>query len=552
MKKMEMKTKEERAQLERASTRSPGLGPKLQTDSDVRQQYTFNGNVRRATSPLGESLLMEGGSPADLVDNNYLQQKLKYHRAVATQARGGHSPHLNPSPSSPDMLALMHPPAHVLPPHFYVPLIGYTQGQVQGSVGFILTVCNTMMGSTLLCLPYAFQIAGIGAGTLLTLIFGMIAYYTCALILKWGAQPQRFFEDFSDLCEDLLGRWARRVATATSVAILLGAMACYHVLMASMLQSVAEDIVAATGADPARIRFGSGNTEYALPAVLITSVCLVVMQIRDISTLAKLASYGVIALVYNVTLMVGAGIWNLIGLTAYSSNDFGNVKYFGNSGAQGKMVGMMGLSLFVHSVLLPLAANHEQIRDRPNVVKRDLGIAYSICTLVYIVVGAVPSMSFMLGHSIQPVYKHLNIEVLPQNALMAFPGDHMWAVIGKSLLVLQIGTVYPILGAVARKQFCVEYFQMQDPSARVTLLCNLVMAGMTTSTAALYPYPANVVGLVGAYTAVVYMLGLPIAVHLQAVKRAGNANICGAALHFLLFGGGSLMVMAQFFLTDAS
>ena len=39
----------------------------------------------------------------------------------------------------------------------------------------------------------------------------------------------RFFEDFSDLCEDLLGRWARHVATATSVAILLGAMACYHV-----------------------------------------------------------------------------------------------------------------------------------------------------------------------------------------------------------------------------------------------------------------------------------------------------------------------------------
>jgi len=124
-------------------------------------------------------------------------------------------------------------------------------------------------------------------------------------------------------------------------------------------------------------------------------------------------------------------------------------------------------------------------------------------------------------------------------------------VIGKSLLVLQIGTVYPILGAVTRKQFCVAYFNVAEPSARIMLLCNLAMAGMTLATAALYPYPANVVGLVGAYTAVVYMLGLPIAVHLQAVKRAGNATISGAVLHFLLFGGGSLMVLTQFFLTDA-
>jgi len=546
-----MKSERERVDLDRASTRSPGA-PKLQTETDVRQQYAFNGNMRRATSPLSDSLLGDGTSPADLVDNNYLQQKLKYHRAVATQARGGQSPHLNPSPSSPDMLALMHPPAHVLPPHFYVPLPFSTEGEVQGSIGFILTVCNTMMGSTLLCLPYAFQIAGIGAGTILTLIFGMMAYYTCALILKWGARPrQRFFEDFSDLCEDLLGRWARHVATATSVAILLGAMACYHVLMASMLQSVAEDLVAAAGKDPSKIRFGNANTEYALPALLTTSVLLVVMQIRDMSKLAKLASYGVIALVYNVTLMVGTGVWNIFGLAAYPSTDLGHVKFFGTAGGQGKMVGMMGLSLFVHSVLLPLAANHEHINLRPNVVKRDLGIAYGICVLMYIAVGLVPAASFMLGRSIQPVYKHLNIDVLPQNALMAYPGDHTWAVVGKSLLVLQIGTVYPILGAVTRKQFCVACFNQQDPSSRFTLFCNIVMAGMTTATAALYPYPANVVGFVGAYTAVVYMLGLPIAVHLSAVKRDGRATLCGALLHFLLFAGGSLMVMTQFFLTDA-
>ena len=58
----------------------------------------------------------------------------------------------------------------------------------------------------------------------------------------------------------------------------------------------------------------------------------------------------------------------------------------------------------------------------------------------------------------------------------------------------------------------------------------------------------NVVEVVGAYTAVVYMLGLPIAVHLKAVRSNHGRNLTTVALHGLLFVVGSVLALTQFFL----
>lgn len=76
------------------------------------------------------------------------------------------------------------------------------------------------------------------------------------------------------------------------------------------------------------------------------------------------------------------------------------------------------------------------------------------------------------------------------------------------------------------------------------------MVSLTGAVAAFYPYPCNVVEVVGAYTAVVYMLGLPIAVHLKAVRESGERSRTTVALHGLLFLVGSVVVLTQFFLED--
>ena len=78
--------------------------------------------------------------------------------------------------------------------------------------------------------------------------------------------------------------------------------------MASMLQSVAEDLVHAAGGNPRAIEFGGPGFEFAVPALLAALAVLAVMlAIRDLAALARIAGCGVVAMIFNVLLLVGSG-----------------------------------------------------------------------------------------------------------------------------------------------------------------------------------------------------------------------------------------------------
>lgn len=62
-------------------------------------------------------------------------------------------------------------------------------GHKVSSVGIIFTLWNTMMGSTLLVMPYTFQQAGWLLALVLSMVCAVIAQFTCGLILTYDALP---------------------------------------------------------------------------------------------------------------------------------------------------------------------------------------------------------------------------------------------------------------------------------------------------------------------------------------------------------------------------
>ena len=62
---------------------------------------------------------------------------------------------------------------------------GHDAGE-QSSLVTILSVWNTMMGSSVLAMPWAIQQAGFGLGLGLMLFMCTLAYYTCRIILASG------------------------------------------------------------------------------------------------------------------------------------------------------------------------------------------------------------------------------------------------------------------------------------------------------------------------------------------------------------------------------
>ncbi|CAL1291015.1 unnamed protein product [Larinioides sclopetarius] len=127
-------------------------------------------------------------------------------------------------------------PDHVVPHTFLFPLSSLLAGK-QGSVVAVFTIWNTMMGSSLLSMPWAIQEAGFAAGLIILFVMGILCFYTAYRIvnLRTLAELPSSAVEFPDLCRLLLGPWAEWIATFFSLIPLLGGAIVYWVLMSNFL-----------------------------------------------------------------------------------------------------------------------------------------------------------------------------------------------------------------------------------------------------------------------------------------------------------------------------
>jgi len=420
-------------------------------------------------------------------------------------------------------------------------------GGDQSSLGFICTVCSTMMGSTLMTLPWAFENAGLVAALIMITVVGVVSYYTCFIILKWGSYPNGRAQDFSALCSRHVGPWAGNMANLTSIAVCVGVLAVYHVLMASCLNNVTKSIGELAGVNVTFLCCGTGNFRYLVSAAVVALLVLPMLLFVPFAGLMRVGSYGSVSVLYNAGFIVSSALYNWPSAAERSGRkvrEAGDLKDFG------VFFGTLGLSLFIHNLLLQMARSHSCSLTKPSVVKRDIGIAYALAMVFYIAVGAVPAVAYELGSSQYKflVENHGQLE-LPQNILLSYSHDSWGAIIGQLLLMLQILVVYPIIGTLVRRQYFKFTTGNDNWGGRSTAsLFIVVLVSFTTLVAAVYPKPGNVVGYVGVYTAIVYMLGLPILVHIKA-KQAENpdkSSSVSTVLHALIFTVMSLAFLLQF------
>jgi len=170
--------------------------------------------------------------------------------------------------------------------------------------------------------------------------------------------------------------------------------------------------------------------------------------------------------------------------------------------------------------------------SKPSVVKRDVAISYVLAVIFYVAVGAVPAVAFQLGGQQYPNAKG---GMLPQNILLAYNHSSWGAIIGRTALVLQIFIVYPLLATVIRGQFYSSLMGTAWPGWKLSISFTLGLVIFTTLISSVYPKPGSVVGYVGVYTAIIYMLALPFSVHLKARKAANRATLRSTVGHCVIF-----------------
>uniref|UniRef100_A0A4W3K8G2 Neutral amino acid transporter 9 n=1 Tax=Callorhinchus milii TaxID=7868 RepID=A0A4W3K8G2_CALMI len=393
------------------------------------------------------------------------------------------------------------PPKHVIPPseeiYVYSPLGRAMQLEssldgvgTNSSMVTIFAIWNTMMGTSILSIPWAMKQAGFTLGIILIILMGLLLLYCCYRVVK-SRNTINFVDtsswEFIDVCKYYFGSFGQWSSLLFSMISLIGAMVVYWVLMSNFL-------------------FNTGKFLYS--------------------------TISVIYLIVLVTLKAVRSGFHLEFHWFESVNNF--VAEFRLSFPQ--LTGVLTLAFFFHNSVITLLKNNQ---DQKNNV-RDLSIAYLLVAVTYLYVGIMVFAAFPSPE--------LSKECIEPNFLDNLPSNDVMAFIARVFLLFQMTTVYPLLGYLVRVQLLVQLFGKVYPSFLHVFILNLLIICTGVLVARFYPNIGGLIRYSGATCGLAFVFVYPSLVHMISLKRQRQLKWSSIAFHSLIMVLGLANFITQFFM----
>lgn len=405
----------------------------------------------------------------------------------------------------------------------------------QSRLQTIASLVNTMMGTTIVALPFGLSEAGLGSGMVIIAVLGACSCYT-ALILARASAPGH---EFSAVVARYLGGRVQAVAWAISLAIIVGAAIVYHILMQETLYALVDTVASGVGSS---LSPSLWRREYA---ALIPWLLFPISNLKNMSALVKFNSLGFLFLWYTIIFMWSHGFRALAGGadggapflpvpvqpgdgSAYEPDGRLRVVLGGSDSFAG-LGGMMMLSFFLHNCFQPIVKN-----ANPATVHMDMGIAYVIAALLYGAVGVLGYVGMADARSAGecawgPGTTHPATSpcTLASNFLAMFGtglGDawSVYALSARVSLLLQLFTVFPLLLLIIRAQVWGYLSGTAWPGFPRVAGLNFAVMCVTFACAAVDAKVSDVLRFVGAIGGLVIVYAVPLAVH--AAQRSLGAR----------------------------
>ncbi|NXX96574.1 S38A9 protein, partial [Centropus bengalensis] len=463
-------------------------------------------------------------------------------------------------------------PDHVLPApdeiYVYSPLgtafkvKSCTDGHGKNSsIVTIFMIWNTMMGTSILSIPWGIKQAGFTSGIILILLTGVLTLYCCYRVVKSRKMIPLIDTsswEFPDVCKYYFGSFGQWSSLLFSMVSLVGAMVVYWVLMSNFLFNTGKfiynfvhginvtDIVpgtngsnkvicpgAANGHPPQNMSviFSSVNdTGFELfeewwdkartvPFYLI-AVLLPLISLKSPSFFAKFNVLGTVSVAYLVLLVTVKAAHLGIHFRILFP----------------QLTGILTLAFFIHNCVITLLQNN---RNQENNV-RDLSIAYFLVGLTYLYVGVIIFASFPSP----PLSK----DCIEQNFLDNFPSDDIMSFVARIFLLFQMMTVYPLLGYLARVQLLKQLFGNAYPSVLHVLVLNMLIVGAGVAMARFYPNIGGIIRYSGATCGLAFVFVYPSLIYMISLHRAGQLTWPTLIIHIFIIILGLANLIAQFLL----
>eukprot|EP00298_Acanthocystis_sp_HF-20_P014303 c20716_g1_i1.p1 GENE.c20716_g1_i1~~c20716_g1_i1.p1 ORF type:complete len:587 (+),score=151.13 c20716_g1_i1:35-1762(+) len=396
-------------------------------------------------SPIKQSeaerlpLLSSASASRNSSDLRALRQRMKFYRALA---------------KTEDSFDITEYPPHVLPPIFGV--FDMTKGNCikkQSSISTIFSIFNTMMGPTILVIPWAFACAELVPATIVLVLFYFVSMYTCSVLVSRGKYENSM--DFPSVCTNYLGIFPTRIFQIASIALKCGSAIANHYFISTSVKAV----------------FGNNERIQIHIATIFSAVAVFILSmIKNPRLLIRFNSFGVISVLLTIFFVI------------FESSPIGDLKEILNSTSPvisdyipknftlksiAPLSGILGMSFNVHNSVLSILANNANPQSHQLFVV----IAFTIAFICYFLIGLIPNL-YVISADLRTF----------QNFLMAFPDGHIFACVVRGVIVIQLVAVYPLWLYSIRAELFGSIFGLQDiyPNAGIVLLLNIGIIITTT------------------------------------------------------------------------
>lgn len=408
-------------------------------------------------------------------------------------------------------------PEHVVDPSL---LTIFGRVGTQPSAVTVFSIWNTMLGSTILSLPWGMSQSGVVLGVLSIVFIGMIAFYTCKIMLEFNKRFNK--DDPADIMELVWGRKGKILTLLMSALVLIGAGIAYNIIMNSALFSMLDGLSIwisgnSIGCESCWSEFSTRYTP-----LIIMGILFLLLNMKEKSSFVRLNSGGVLFIMITVLAIVAVGIRAFATNTFTTSgsdkvdsddkkcdddwdclkhNDSVHITLYSLGFL--KMLGILSLSFFLHNCISIIMKNNAN----PEKNTRDLLLGYLSVGASYFIIGIFGYFGFR-GNGF-PQGEITQVRGM-QNVIAMFASDNVFAFILRCIIVVQMLTVYPIIGFIVRTQLLGYFFGSDYPSRKIVMIFSLIYSSVTTLVAITFPQVGVVTSILGALCGLYFIYFMPV------------------------------------------
>ena len=339
------------------------------------------------------------------------------------------------------------------------------------SLGTVFSIANSLIGSSIMTLPYNVYQTGIIPSIILNIIYGLISFYTCKIYVDYGTNDSDFSFTIEKYFNHFFGKKMSKIGKTIQIFfttfMATGGFLTYFIIMAQNFYPVVCLILNNLGLD-----FDSGDLtpEFGRFSSIYLGIifCFILFPLatkKDIGCLVFLSSFGCYFIFVLIGYLIYIGFYSLFDnnfkCDYIKNKDNSEERYlylFGENPAL--LAGTLSMGYFCHTAILPILKSNKN-QDK-NI--RDLFLGFLFVAFVYISCGVLGYIGFS-GKDFKADFK--------DNWLMFFDSDDYLILFFRVLFSFQLITAFPILTYIVRFQIMKFFYGSEYPGRKHIIICGL-------------------------------------------------------------------------------